>query len=295
MTVELRHSEFLTKLDAVRKGMPIDARTDISAIFNQINNYETDVVLELCHYYCDLPNDYEFFMTSNDYYGKLDRCMKYIGIQETLAKTKLSREVYDFCCEKMNLHNEELVCPKCGKVRAVIESELIYETPKSYDQTKHCKFWVDRIQALNSKDIPKKIIDDVVYCSKRDNMQKLSCPQIRCYLKETRNSDYNDYVPLIRKIITGISPPQLTEGELRKLYNMFSKATAVESTGNTVYYPYLILKCLEHILKKGKRKNKIIECIHLQSRETLIANDILWEGLKICKFKPTDRYELLQS
>ena len=62
---------------------------------------------------------------------------------------------------------------------------------------------------------------------------------------------------------------------------------------NTIYYPYIIYKILEAILSSGNRKYLILECIHLQSRETLIVNDKIWE--KICKYIdityiPTDKY-----
>ena len=97
---------------------------------------------------------------------------------------------------------------------------------------------------------------------------------------------------LIKKIITGIAPPQLTDAELRKLYNLFNKVVgAFEETKqsdkcNTLYYPYLIYKILEYILPSDIRKKKILECIHLQSRDTLITNDTQWE--KICQLMPTD-------
>ena len=100
-------------------------------------------------------------------------------------------------------------------------------------------------------------------------------------------------------MITGIVPPQLTQRELRKLYNLFDKSVSgfniikPITKSNTMYYPYIIYKILEIIISDSSRKRKILECIHLQSRDTLIANDTLWE--KICKtiieleYIPTDR------
>lgn len=121
------------------------------------------------------------------------------------------------------------------------------------------------------------------------------------YLKELNSTDYNDHIPLIRKIITDKSPPPLKEKEIRKLYNYFNKAVdafdivKLPTQSNTPYYPYFIYKIIDQILENGLRKIKILECIHLQSRETLISNDKTWK--KICKvveelnYKPTDRNE----
>jgi hypothetical protein len=95
-------------------------------------------------------------------------------------------------------------------------------------------------------------------------------------------------------------PPQLTRDETRQLHNIFDKCVNeyenVKPIGkrNKMYYPYIIYKILDHIItKNGIRKKRILECIHLQSRDTLITNDNIWE--KICEnidgvdYKPTDK------
>lgn len=230
--------------------------------------------------------------------------------------TSIDKIKYDTCIcgTKMKVfpNTSELVCPTCGKILTlygtVFEDAQFYnqEGQRSkhgcYDPSRHCKFWVYRIQARESADIPRECIDQLVYCIRRDGItdcRKLQCSQLRVYLKETNNTDYNDHIPLIRKIITGIAPPQLTHEELRHLFNLFDKSVStfelvkpVEKS-NTMYYPYIIYKILDLIIKNGMRKKKILECIHLQSRDTLIANDGLWElicnNLDELKYKPTDR------
>ena len=129
--------------------------------------------------------------------------------------------------------------------------------------------------------------------------RKIKCIHIRIYLKELGHTEFNDHIPLIRKIITNKTPPSLREKELRKLYNYFNKAVdAFEivksaSQSNTPYYPYFIYKILDQVLTGGRRKFKILECIHIQSRDTLIANDVTWANIcKIVlelKYNPTDR------
>ena len=213
---------------------------------------------------------------------------------------------------KSRPESSELVCENCGYVTvlygSVVENAQYY-SPEShggkhgrYDPSRHCKFWVLRIQAKENTAISKKCLDQVLYCIKRDNItdsRKLLCSQIRLYLKETRFTDYNDHIPLIRKILTGVSPPQLTREELIKLYNLFDKAvttfelTKPEGKSNTMYYPYIIYKILDLIIRNSNRKRRILECIHLQSRDTLIANDIQWElicaEVPCLEYKSTDR------
>jgi hypothetical protein len=125
------------------------------------------------------------------------------------------------------------------------------------------------------------------------------------YLQKTRNSRFNEHIPLIRKIMTGTSPPQLTDLERRKIHIYFDQIISIYSEikpvnkTNTNYHPYYILKILEQIVKDRVRRKNMIVCIHLQSRETLIEHDRLWK--KVCaripdfKYKPTDRHEYEQE
>jgi hypothetical protein len=248
-----------------------------------------------------------------DLYSKLSPLIKeYKGSDLT---TKIKHVMYDTCdCgSKMKVFENasELICPSCGKIYmiygTIFEDTQFYNQEGSrvkhgcYDPSRHCKFWVHRIQAKETTDIPKECIEHLVQCIKRDNItdgRKLLCGQLRLYLKDIGMTEYNDHVPLIRKIITGVVPPQLTNDELRQLYNLFDKSVTTfdivkpSSKSNTIYYPYLIYKILDIVLQGGTRKKNILECIHLQSRDTLITNDNLWEH--ICniigiKYTPTDR------
>ena len=46
-----------------------------------------------------------------------------------------------------------------------------------------------------------------------------------------------------------------------------------------MYYPYYIYKILDIIIDKGNRKRRILECIHLQNRPTLVARYYLGENM----------------
>jgi len=196
--------------------------------------------------------------------------------------------------------NAEFVCHKCGQSKklygVVFEDEqFFYQEGQrtkhgKYDPTKHCKFWVDRIQAKENTEIPTRVLKKIKKCIKRDNIRldRLTCPIIRSYLKELRLTTYNDHVPLIRKLITGKEPEQLSEYELKLVYNYFSRViqiynkTKPNNKPNCPYHPFFIYKILEQILKHPRqiqKRNDILSCIHLQSRETLIENDNIWKPI----------------
>ncbi len=215
---------------------------------------------------------------------------------------------------KMLPISSEIVCIECGHSfvlsGTVFEDEQFYyqegQRTKhgSYEPTKHCRFWIERIQARESKTIPDIVINSIKSCIRHNNIKNiedLTCEEIRKYLRHTKNTAYNEHVPLIRKIITGITPPQLTDEEIQLIILIFSKAIKIyeefrpSDKTNVMYHPYFIYKIIEHILKDirmKKRRNAILSCIHLQSRETLIENDNIWE--KMCHrfditYVPTDR------
>ena len=285
--------------------------------------------------------NYQIFIRKENIISKLDRSMnlikKYIQnntfikelLQEiyTLIKnynnstidTNVKEIVYEICTclTKMDIDsfNSTLVCKNCGMSKelygTVFEDDQFYyqegQRTKhgTYDPSKHCRFWVERIQARETTDIDESVIINIKECIRRDkikNKNQITCNQIRIYLRQTHNSKYNEHVPLIRKLITGISPPQLTDYEMQLIHIYFDKVIHIfdeikppEKT-NCPYHPYFIYKIIEQILKKPEnriRRCQILACIHLQSCDTLISNDLLWRSIcnkiKEFSYKPTDR------
>ena len=197
----------------------------------------------------------------------------------------------------------EYVCKKCGhleKLSGVVfeDDQFFYQEGQrtkhgKYDPIKHAKCWLERIQAREMTEIPKEILNAVKACIKRDQLwvDKISCETIRLYLKQLKKTSYNNHVPLIRKLITGFEPSQLTEHELQLVYMYFGIViqiyTAIKSDPNCPYHPFFIYKIIEQILKKPKdtyKRKDILSCIHLQSRATLVENDHLW--FSICDHIP---------
>ena len=222
---------------------------------------------------------------------------EYSVIEETYEDVKNDH------CKTCNIlyyideENSEFICKSCGMSEKmygeVFEDEQFFYQEGSrtkhgkYDPTKHCKFWIDRIQAKEPNNIPEIIINKLKNCIRRDRIyaDNITCEIIRGYLKELKISAFNDHVPLICRLITGIYPPSFTDQELTLIYMHFSNVIQIfnrikpTKKSNCPYHPFFIYKIVEQILNKPydqKRKKQILSCIHLQASETLIENDKTW-------------------
>lgn len=280
----------------------------IDFIYNFINQYKESYSL-----FKILNNEFEL--------NQFDKCIKkIIQIINLYKKTKIIYNIddieYDLCkCgNKMIIqaNTSELLCIKCGSIHtlvgSVFENSQFYQQEGNrymhgtYDPNRHCKFWIDRIQAKENTIIENDIIEKIKSCIKKDkieNIKNISIEQFRLYLKQTKLSKLNDHIPLIKKMITGYIPPQLDHKELHLLFNYFDKATKIynqikpKEKSNSLYYPFLIWKILDLIIENPQKKKELLSCIHLQSYETLIDNDKIW--YQICKYndnfiyKPTDK------
>ena len=238
---------------------------------------------------------------------------KYSRVGVSLGKkNKNSDNICPKCKTELKIFptNSEMVCTECALIvplyGTVFEDSQFYHQEGirtkhgKYDPAKHFTSWMNKIQARDTVNIPKTVINVVKRYIKRDNVINLSrvtCEKIRKYLQYAKKSRYNENAPLIRKKITGITPPQLTDDEHQICRSIFSKVMTIfikikpETKTNCPYHPYFFYKIIEHVLrgrKNKRRRNGILACIHLQSRDTLTDNDILWEN--ICKYIPEIKY-----
>lgn len=188
-------------------------------------------------------------------------------------------------------------CPLCGIIIPLKGTyfDLSSDTCAKngpYKPSKHCEQWVTRIFAQETTAIPDLLIQDIIKCMTRDGVKtnQLTCPLIRdSYLKkELRQTKYNANVPKIRRIITGISPPQPTNAEYTLICQMFDLIDELFITvrpdgfSSRRYYPHFIRKIIEIVYHtRPKIKNAIIGGIHMQEKKTTDSHDMLWE--KICK------------
>ena len=224
------------------------------------------------------------------------------------------------CRGKMVLDNprSELRCTKCDYTLVLkgmmYEENHMYSNDGSlakrgaYETSRHCRYHLERILAIKNPNIPESIIGPNGKIDKwleRNNfvyLKLVTCEAYRRCLKEIDETKYNEHVPYIRQVKSGVSPERLFHHEMRTLYIYFEKAVTAfndlkaDERANLKYYPYFIFKIVEIILhhpEDQKRLRSIVSCIHFQRDNTIVANDRLWND--ICDrvteltFRKTDR------
>ncbi len=204
---------------------------------------------------------------------------------------------------------------------------------KRYEPKRHCDKRLMQIQAKEDKKIPQEVIDELIKIARMEyrygngtrSMQNMPCTQIRRWLKQKSFTKYNHHAPLIRKLVTAefgeaISPPQLTPEEEQQILLDFniaikcyedttqSKAykekfenirnrTRQRNKPNKFYYWFVLFQIISTVLPDSdKRKNRLLECIHMQSDETIDKDDAIWKLMcesggmpKGYVFKKTDK------
>lgn len=225
----------------------------------------------------------------------------------------------------------ELMCGGCGNITMLVgtifDDTQFYNQQgqsskyKKYAFIRHGSKWLRQIQAKENKVIPpahiKAIADKAVQEYTRGGLLRsmtcMTCREIRQWLKELKLTRYNNHAPLIRKIVTSmygaaIAPPQLTREEEEIMLADFSQIMVLheeisndrdllllfgkECIKNKFYYPFVIMKILQHHLAHDARLRELISCIHFQKDTTLAKNDATWE--RICQrmpgyvYQPTD-------
>ncbi len=288
-------------------------------IYGTFDNY-----VDYIYYFLDVYQPLLISLNLEYYKNNTEKYFKRIStLIDNFNKTKLIYSIdeikYDVCScgQKMIVQADasELLCVRCGYIKTLVgtvflDSQFFNQEGNrykhgSYDPNRHCKFWIERIQAKENTIIEPEFIEKIEKCIKKDkieNLRNISVKQFRMYLKQTDLTKLNDHIPLIKKIITGYIPPQLTHNELHLLFNYFDKATKTYETikpnskKNSLYYPFLIYKILELIIEDQQRKNGLLSCIHLQSYKTLIDNDKIWKSIcdhNACfEFTPTNKMDL---
>lgn len=201
----------------------------------------------------------------------------------------------------------ELRCDMCLKTKkiigAVFRDDQFYpqEGQKTkhggYDTQRHYRFWIERLQALESKVFSEDDIKNIEYVICRDNhpRRSLTCEVMREILKDpiVNATHLNDHAPLLVKTFGGPPPPHLDFQENRLAAIRFNKAMKLYDVvnpegGNKPYYPYFIYKIFEEMFKNNPEKLRILDYIHLQSRETVIKNDKYYE--QICELADGDGF-----
>lgn len=237
---------------------------------------------------------------------EIDDITKQIDIANGIdVKISLEKQNYEVCkCgSRMDVVPElsEMHCPDptCAKVKtiigAVFRDDQFYpqEGQKTkhggYDTSRHYRFWMERLQALETKTFEDADLTNIEYVICRDGYvrQEINCEIMREILKDpcVSATHLNDHAPLLVKSFGGMSPPQLGFQENRLCSIRFNKLMKLYDVvnpegGNKPYYPYFIYKIIEHMFHDDYSKLRLLDYIHLQSRETVIKNDKYYE--KMC-------------
>lgn len=289
--------------DIVKKYYRVITAENFVARANEFINRVKSIVGELS----DFATSKQAY-TMGPLFEKVIRLLSQVSNLEIQIQTKKSNyEQCSKCGNKMEVvpSLSELKCTQCGRVKTlygtVFEDHQFYnqEGQKtkhgSYDPNRHFRFWMDRIQAKERMSFPQTHLDKIESIINRYYPPpiEVNCMIMRNILKEARLTKYNDHTPLLVKMFTGRSPPQLTHNEMRTFAIKFSKIMEIyeqyvkkDGDGNRPYYPYFIYKIAEDEFKDNPEKLKILEYIHLQSDPTIINHDLIYK--QICQFAPED-------
>jgi len=208
------------------------------------------------------------------------------------------------CGTEMRIESKTscMICDTCGSVQ-IMNGTIFDETQMthlqgartkhgSYNPSKHCMKWLENIQAIETDELPEKVLTEVraAMRSSRIRPTMLTFPLVRELLHQTSNTKYNSHASLLMKCLTGVSPPILTHDERETVLNHFRRISVCfaqmkkgKKKKNTNYIPYFIYKILEIMLRDSPanrtRRDALLSCIHLQRQDTLINNDKTWQQI----------------
>lgn len=155
------------------------------------------------------------------------------------------------------------VCPTCGKSFAyqemtredMVRQGYVHQTTYLYKRQNHFKTWLKRTQGKETTFIEDEIIEQVRNEIKKQRIYDLSTishTKIREILKKLRLNKHYNHCVQITSIITGKSPPQMTNEQESALLQMFDtiqepfqKIIESEPRQNMLSYSFLIHKFLE--------------------------------------------------
>lgn len=266
-----------------------------------------DFIMKFNHIINDITNDYD----EPDLKGIIDT---YHSSSVATIKPKENFRKCSSCSDDMVIESKisSMVCTNCGALTEIkgmmFEDEQFFyqdgQCAKGYNPSKHCRAWLDEIEGTEKNNINDKVVSEikaVLKSEKIKNKHHVTHGHIRSILQRLNYSKYNKNVSSIRSRVLKIQNPRFTEKEKQIIMIYFSKVIPiymkVKPPGkiSCFYHPYYIYKIIEmKILDHNKEERilKLLDSIHLQSRETLIENDKTWK--KICphvgiKYKATDR------
>lgn len=178
----------------------------------------------------------------------------------------LSKEWICEACNKELVYirkDAERVCPDCGLSHPYQEMTredclrqgYVSHTTYMYKRQNHFKTWLKRTQGKETTIVDKEVVTNVRLELKKQrvhDMTMVSHTKVREILKKLRlNKHYNNCVQ-ITSMITGVTPPQMTNEQEMALLQMFDaiqepfqEIIKNEPRQNMLSYSFLIHKFLE--------------------------------------------------
>jgi ribosomal protein S27AE len=216
--------------------------------------------------------------------------------------------------------NEKKKCPDCARILSrklnklecadchyfeflsIVTFDKKDSKPKDYKTSNYCEKWLFNLQGK----IPIKLSEEVrnsLYsriknmCSDggriiKSAIEKVTCSQIRLWLKEIGHTELNRYIPFIHKNIlsefdVAINPEQFNNREeqiiihdwnlISKTYTEIYNSVRKKQTkkNNNSYYPVCIYFII--LSRFPEKAAKVSNYIHMQSYDTVNMRKNCWE------------------
>lgn len=333
------NGKFLSQIDSLCLNLKSETIKQINSDYNLVvlpvmMQYYKDKTRET-----QITKEYYNLVTADNYCGQLSSISrqlsmacsvlkdiaKYLAHDEVIAHINtIIQTLDDMPSLTIAVQRKNLETCKCGERIIFIPDQSIMHCPNGcisknltidefdavsarckrngYDSARHCRFWLDRLQAKESRNIDPEILDRIKTEIKDRGFvlpHELTCKEIRKILKTLRLTSLNDSAPLLIKLCGGTPPPQLDFTEEQAVVRFVNRAMEIcgelnAESGNKPYYPGYIYKALLHVLHDKPQKLRLTEYIHFQSRWTIHKNEDMFE--RICKTaKPEDDLELIMT
>jgi DNA-directed RNA polymerase subunit M/transcription elongation factor TFIIS len=316
-TIKVVNNKFITKINILKK-MDIDNKFvgEIGEIEDSYNLNMIFIENLISFTSLFLSNQYEIKISG--IYDKICQYYKYGEENENRISYNLIKiiiqqpiSLYDICIEcgeKMYVHHENsvLICSNCGYTKLLqgtiyeenqyVDQESTQIKSKGYKEKLHLEEWITYIEAKNDyfEFDPEKfqIVIKTIDQMYKNSTKIPKCEDYRSILKELGYSDWNKHIPALRYKHMGYAPPQLTKREKDIIIQDFCKNIDIyqrikpNAKSSSYYYGYHLYKSIYNTIKNIDKRNRLLECIHLQSSRTIIEDDRLYK--KICEERKND-------
>lgn len=206
------------------------------------------------------------------------------------------------CGTKSSLTHDDVsgddICRECGTAvhtgASPFEQEVEFKDQDhvtihevySYKRENHFNEWISQFQAKESTNVPEDVITKLrseFRKQKLKDLNDITHEKVKALLKKLGYSKYYEHVPYIATIISGITPPKMSQGledKLRLMFHHIQKPFEKHKPANRknfLSYSYVLYKMCELL-----GQDEFLPCFPLlKSREKLYVQDQIWEG--ICK------------